>query len=226
MHSGVLERNPPNPASDDFSCIRVESVCARNIMTEARLIGSRHNGRCPGLGKMASGLKHAQSSPPDVVWQCNATVGICVCLDRKKPLLHRELEEQKHEITRQYALGRHQQSRNAIRTGMVAIMAMYEEIAECHKEMSRQIKPTDEQINATSEQVTRRGRMCNQLNSNRSRLAESLVRNGTAVVAVEVNTTLRPDDARDFVAVMRNFARYFPAYASRRTYGVAAHIKT
>ena len=176
-------------------------------------------------------------------------------------------------------------------TRMAAIMAVYEEIAEESKEIkarfkeisesqketdrqveatSAQVEATSKRVEATSEQIKKTSkdlkRMYTELNSNWSRLVESLVRgklvellqsrgidatatfprikahfidhagtrkdkefdilvrNGTDVVAFEVKTTLRTDDVRNFLAVMRNISRFFPEYASRRAYGGVAYI--
>ncbi len=51
-----------------------------------------------------------------------------------------------------------------------------------------------------------------------------VVANGSEVVAVEVKTTLTPEDVTRFIAAMRDFSRYFPYWGSRTVYGAVAYI--
>lgn len=50
------------------------------------------------------------------------------------------------------------------------------------------------------------------------------VANGTEVVAVEVKTTLTPEDVTRFMAAMKDFSRYFPYWGLRAVYGAVAYI--
>ena len=52
-----------------------------------------------------------------------------------------------------------------------------------------------------------------------------VVANGEEVVAVEVKTTLRPDDVKKFVEAMRDFSRYFPEYEFKTVYGAVAYLR-
>ena len=51
-----------------------------------------------------------------------------------------------------------------------------------------------------------------------------LALNGEETVAVEVKTTLRPDDVKRFLAKLSEFAEWFPEYRERRLYGAMAYL--
>ena len=162
-------------------------------------------------------------------------------------------------------------SQNESDISMADLKAMFKDIAERFKETDAQIKETTAVVKATSEQMKQTDEklknMYTELNTNWSRLLESMVRgklvellrsrkidvtrtypnvkthyldddgkrrerefdivvrNGTEVVVFEVKTTLRPENVEWFVSVMRNISRYFPEYASKRTYGGVAYIR-
>ena len=176
-------------------------------------------------------------------------------------------------------------SQNESDISMADLKAMYKDIAERFQETSEQIKETDALVKATSEQIKETDALVNatseqmkrtderlkemytELNTNWSRLLESMVRgklvellrsrkidvtrtypnvkthymdddgkrrerefdivvrNGTEVVVFEVKTTLRPENVEWFVSVMRNISRYFPEYATKRTYGGVAYVR-
>lgn len=50
--------------------------------------------------------------------------------------------------------------------------------------------------------------------------------NGAEVVAVEVKTTLRPDDVRHFLEKLSRFLEWFPEYGGRRLYGAVAYLRS
>ena len=50
--------------------------------------------------------------------------------------------------------------------------------------------------------------------------------NGAEVVAVEVKTTLRPNDVSRFLEKLSRFAEWFPEYRDRRIYGAVAYLKS
>jgi Holliday junction resolvase len=52
-----------------------------------------------------------------------------------------------------------------------------------------------------------------------------LARNGTEVVAVEVKTTLAPDDVREFTEKLRALKTAFPEYAEKTLYGAVAYLR-
>ena len=49
--------------------------------------------------------------------------------------------------------------------------------------------------------------------------------NGEEVVAVEVKTTLRPEDVSYFVRKLEKFTVYMPEYGGKRVYGAVAYLK-
>ena len=51
-----------------------------------------------------------------------------------------------------------------------------------------------------------------------------LALNGEEAVAVEVKTTLRPNDVKRFLAKLSEFAEWFPEYRERRLYGAMAYL--
>ena len=51
-----------------------------------------------------------------------------------------------------------------------------------------------------------------------------LALNGEETVAVEVKTTLRPNDVKRFLAKLSEFAEWFPEYRDRRLYGAMAYL--
>ncbi len=50
--------------------------------------------------------------------------------------------------------------------------------------------------------------------------------NGAEVVAVEVKTTLRPNDVKHFVGKLSRFFEWFPEYGGRRLYGAMAYLRS
>ena len=50
--------------------------------------------------------------------------------------------------------------------------------------------------------------------------------NGAEVVAVDVKTTLRPNDVSRFLAKLSRFVEWFPEYRDRRVYGAVAYLKS
>ena len=50
--------------------------------------------------------------------------------------------------------------------------------------------------------------------------------NGTEVVAVEVKTTLKPDDVKEFLETLKIFKRYFSLYKGKPVYGAVAYLKS
>ncbi len=50
--------------------------------------------------------------------------------------------------------------------------------------------------------------------------------NGAEVVAVEVKTTLRPNDVSRFLEKLSRFGEWFPEYRDRRVYGAVAYLKS
>ena len=53
-----------------------------------------------------------------------------------------------------------------------------------------------------------------------------LATNGADVVAVEVKTTLRPNDVRRFLEKLSRFIEWFPEYRDRRILGAVAYLRT
>ena len=49
--------------------------------------------------------------------------------------------------------------------------------------------------------------------------------NGAEVVAVEVKTTLRPNDVKRFLGKLSRFLEWFPEYGGRRIYGAMAYLR-
>jgi hypothetical protein len=52
-----------------------------------------------------------------------------------------------------------------------------------------------------------------------------LARNGAEIVAVEVKTTLAPDDVRQFTEKLRAFRTAFPEFADKTLYGAVAYLR-
>ena len=52
-----------------------------------------------------------------------------------------------------------------------------------------------------------------------------LALNGEETVAVEVKTTLRPNDVKRFLAKLSEFNEWFPEYRERRLYGAMAYLE-
>ena len=50
--------------------------------------------------------------------------------------------------------------------------------------------------------------------------------NGAEVVAVEVKTTLRPNDVKRFLEKLSRFLEWFPEYGGRRLYGAVAYLRS
>ncbi|MXX76438.1 MAG: hypothetical protein F4210_09555 [Holophagales bacterium] len=50
--------------------------------------------------------------------------------------------------------------------------------------------------------------------------------NGAEVVAVEVKTTLRPNDVKHFLNKLSRFFEWFPEYGGRRLYGAMAYLRS
>ncbi len=50
--------------------------------------------------------------------------------------------------------------------------------------------------------------------------------NGAEVVAVEVKTTLRPNDVKHFLDKLSRFFEWFPEYDGRRLYGAMAYLRS
>ena len=50
--------------------------------------------------------------------------------------------------------------------------------------------------------------------------------NGKEVVAVEVKTTLKPDDVKEFVETLKIFGRCFPRYKNETVYGAVAYLRS
>lgn len=50
--------------------------------------------------------------------------------------------------------------------------------------------------------------------------------NGAEVVAVEVKTTLRPNDVKHFLDKLSRFFEWFPEYGGRRLYGAMAYLRS
>jgi len=48
--------------------------------------------------------------------------------------------------------------------------------------------------------------------------------NGTEIVIVEVKTTLRPEDIRDFVDKLKQAKKWMPEYSEKKVYGAVAFI--
>lgn len=53
-----------------------------------------------------------------------------------------------------------------------------------------------------------------------------LAHNGEEVVVVEVKTTLRPDDVKEFLEKLEQFKTWVPLYAGKVIYGAMAYIST
>jgi hypothetical protein len=51
-----------------------------------------------------------------------------------------------------------------------------------------------------------------------------IAKNGNEVVAVEVKTTLKPDDVKEFIEELSVFQEVFPSYAKNKLYGGVAYI--
>ncbi len=51
-----------------------------------------------------------------------------------------------------------------------------------------------------------------------------LAHDGDAVVVVEVKTTLRPDDVKEFIAELSQFKTWVPSYASKTVHGAVAYL--
>ncbi len=51
-----------------------------------------------------------------------------------------------------------------------------------------------------------------------------IAKNGVEVVAVEVKTTLNPDDVKEFMEELKSFRGAYPEYAARTLYGAVAFI--
>jgi len=49
--------------------------------------------------------------------------------------------------------------------------------------------------------------------------------NTTEIVAVEVKTTLLPDDVKNFLEELQIFKEVFPEYKKKRLYGAVAYLK-
>ena len=52
-----------------------------------------------------------------------------------------------------------------------------------------------------------------------------LARNGEEIVAVEVKTTLRPEDVRRFRSKLVRFKEWWPEYRDRKVYGAMAYLQ-
>ena len=52
-----------------------------------------------------------------------------------------------------------------------------------------------------------------------------LALNGEEAVAVEVKTTLRPEDVKRYLAKLSEFEEWFPEYRDRRLYGAMAYLE-
>ena len=50
--------------------------------------------------------------------------------------------------------------------------------------------------------------------------------NGEEVVAVEVKTTLKPSDVKEFMETLEIFKRYFSIYANKTVYGAVAYLRS
>ena len=50
--------------------------------------------------------------------------------------------------------------------------------------------------------------------------------NGKEVVAVEVKSTLNPDDVKYFMETLKIFKRYFSIYANKTVYGAVAYLRS
>ncbi len=50
--------------------------------------------------------------------------------------------------------------------------------------------------------------------------------NGDEIVVVEVKTTLRPDDVKDFIKNLKLFKQIFPKYNDNKIYGAVAYLTT
>lgn len=53
-----------------------------------------------------------------------------------------------------------------------------------------------------------------------------LAANGEEVVAVEVKTTLKPEDVKYFMETLKIFKRYFSIYANKTVYGAVAYLRS
>ena len=51
-----------------------------------------------------------------------------------------------------------------------------------------------------------------------------IAHNGDEVVVVEVKTTLRPNDVKDFIEKLQNFKTWVPLYANKTVYGAMAWL--
>lgn len=60
----------------------------------------------------------------------------------------------------------------------------------------------------------------------RRREIDIIAANGKEVVAVEVKTTLKPDDIKDFMETLKIFKRYFSIYANKTVYGAVAYLRS
>ena len=59
-----------------------------------------------------------------------------------------------------------------------------------------------------------------------SREIDIIAANGKEVVAVEVKTTLKPDDVKYFLETLKIFKRYFSLYADKPVYGAVAFLRS
>ena len=79
-------------------------------------------------------------------------------------------------------------------------------------------------VDVTETYVRRKLHYFDDSGTRREREFDIVARNGAEVVVFEVKTTLRPEDVKWFISVMRNFPRYFPNDASKNAYGGVAYI--
>ncbi len=59
---------------------------------------------------------------------------------------------------------------------------------------------------------------------NRQFEIDIIAKNGLEVVAVEVKTTLNPEDVKEFIEELKLFKGVFPEYADKKLYGAVAYI--
>ena len=133
------------------------------------------------------------------------------------------------------------------------IRQMFKETGERFKETDEQFKKTDKKLRETNKLfngmwgklveslvegdlvklLTGWGidveetstRVCGKYNGHDYEI-DIIAKNGKDIVIVEVKTTLRPDDLKDFMEVLSNIKSFSEGYANKNIFGAVAYIRS